>query len=148
MEDGSLDDAPVWSDVRTFDGRTWRGVVDLIVAGFPCQPHSNAGKRAGVEDERWIFGDIIRIIVESGANAAFLENVPGILTSSDGDSFHAVLSGLASIGFDAEWICISASDVGAPFDGERWFCLATANGHRLPRIERQRASPRNHRGTC
>ena len=60
MADGSLDEAPIWSDLLTFDGGPWRGVVDCITAGFPCQPHSLAGKRSGLDDERWIWPDITR----------------------------------------------------------------------------------------
>jgi hypothetical protein len=59
---GDIDDAPIWNDVRTFDGMPWRGCVDLITAGYPCQPESTAGKRLGHEDERWLWADVWRII--------------------------------------------------------------------------------------
>jgi DNA (cytosine-5)-methyltransferase 1 len=58
-----LAQAPIWSDVRTFAGRPWRGLVDGIIGGIPCQPHSLAGKRLGADDERDLWGDARRIIV-------------------------------------------------------------------------------------
>src|SRR4051794_17344915 len=62
MEDSALDSAPVWDDLLTFDAKPWRGVVDLVSAGFSCQPWSPAGKRMGTEDERWIWPDLYRVI--------------------------------------------------------------------------------------
>lgn len=122
MEDTSLDQAPVWSDVSTFDGRPWRGVVDLVSAGFPCQPWSVAGARKGIEDERWIWPDIARVIREVEPSWVFLENTPGL---ADG-GLHLVLGDLAEMGFDAEWDLLSASEVGATQGRERIFILAHA----------------------
>jgi DNA (cytosine-5)-methyltransferase 1 len=51
IADGYLHDAPIWDDVRTFDGRPWAGCVDIVTAGFPCQPFSAAGKQQGEDDE-------------------------------------------------------------------------------------------------
>jgi DNA (cytosine-5)-methyltransferase 1 len=126
MRAGGLDSAPIWSDVSTFDARAWRGAVDLVVAGFPCQPVSVAGRKRGLADERWLWPDVERVIRDSGCAASFLENVPGIATTGLRD----VLGGLASLGLDAEWGLYRASDVGAPHLRERWFCLA------YPRCER------------
>ena len=127
MEKTELDHAPIWDDLTTFDGQPWRGIVDLIVAGFPCQPVSQAGKRKGQEDERWIWDDIVRIICEVRPRFVFLENVAGILSLGLG----GVLGDLAELGFDAEWSMLRASDVGAPHQRKRWFCLAYSehNGH-------------------
>ena len=61
MEDGSLAEAPIWDDLRTFDGRPWRGVVDCIAAGLPCQPYSAAGKQLGHDDERAIWPEFMRV---------------------------------------------------------------------------------------
>jgi len=125
MQDGSLDPAPIWDDVSTFDGRPWRGRVDLISAGFPCQPHSQAGERKGTEDQRWIWPSIARIIEEVGPQAVFLENVRGLLTSSDGEAFAQVLGDLASMGFVGSWGSVRASDAGALHIRDRVFVLAT-----------------------
>jgi DNA (cytosine-5)-methyltransferase 1 len=126
MEAGDLDPAPVWSDLRTFDGRQWRGAVDLITAGFPCQPFSAAGKRLGLEDERWLWPDIARIVRVVRPRIVFLENVPGLAAAGLG----AVLGDLAALGFDAEWSVLRAADVGAPHLRRRLFVLAHAHDER------------------
>lgn len=120
MQAGALDSAPIWSDLRTFDAGAWRGRVDLVTAGFPCQPHSVAGKRKGTEDERWLFEDIARIVRDVGARAVFLENVPGLVSLG----FDRVLGTLADLGLDAEWGVFSAAEVGAPHLRRRLFILA------------------------
>lgn len=120
MEDSSLDQAPIWDDIYTFDGAKWRGSVDIVIAGFPCQPWSNAGARKGTQDERWIWPRIAEIIREVGPDYVFLENVAGLLT---GGGVAEVLGSLAAIGFDAEWESALASDAGAPHRRERVFIL-------------------------
>jgi DNA (cytosine-5)-methyltransferase 1 len=120
MADSSLDEAPVWDDIDTFDGKPWRGVVDLVVAGFPCQPWSVAGARKGTEDERWLWPRIAEIIGEVGPGYVFLENIPGLVS---GGGLAEVLGGLASMGYDAEWASVRASDAGAPHRRERVFIL-------------------------
>jgi len=79
MADQALDQAPVWDDLRSFDGRPWRGRVDLVTAGFPCQPWSAAGRRQGIEDDRWLWPDVARIVAEVGPRLVLLENVPVLL---------------------------------------------------------------------
>lgn len=81
MEAGAMAPCPVWSDARTFRGRPWRGLVDGVFGGIPCQPHSLAGRRAGIEDERDLFGPFRRIVVQSGAWWCLIENVPGMLAA-------------------------------------------------------------------
>jgi len=124
MEKGRLHPAPIWSNVRTFDGEPWRGKVDIISAGFPCQPWSKAGSLKKTEDPRWLWPDIERIIREVGPQFVFLENVPGLI---DG-GLSRVLGSLAALGFDAEWACLKASEVGAPHRRERIFILASEAG--------------------
>ena len=120
MEEQKLHKAPVWDDVATFDGSYWHNKVDIIVAGFPCQPVSHAGKRLGDKDERWIWDDIERIIKEIQPAYLFLENVRGLVSRG----LDKVLRSLASMGFNAEWGCLQAGQVGAPQRRDRWFCLA------------------------
>lgn len=120
MEEARLDPAPIWDDLASFDGRPWRGKVDLISAGFPCQPFSKAGQKRGVEDERWLWPDIERICGEVCPRWIVLENVSGLVRHGLGP----VLGGLARLGFDAEWALRSAEAVGAPHQRERCFLLA------------------------
>lgn len=134
MEEQRLDQAPVWDDLCTFDGAAWRGRVDLITAGFPCQPFSTAGKRQGVDDDRWIWPDIARVIGDVGPSYVFLENVTGLIRSG----LPHVLADLAEIGFDAEWGVLSAADVGAPHRRQRVWVLAYAAGARRSRFRPER----------
>ena len=136
MEDGALDDAPVWSDVCTFDARAWRGAVDCVIGGFPCQDLSLAGRRAGLDGKRsGLFFELLRIAEDSGARYLFLENVGGIASATasvvdeeegelDERAAARVLGELADRGWDAEWLTLSASEVGASHGRERWFCWA------------------------
>ncbi len=123
QQDGCLDPFPIWDDVRTFDGRPWRGIVDVVTAGFPCQPFSVAGKRRGADDERNGWPDTIRIIREVGPRFALLENVPGLLAH---EYARTIFGDLAEAGFDAEWTVLGADDVGAPHRRKRLWILAHA----------------------
>ena len=133
MEDQALPAAPIWSDITTFDGSRFDGMVDLVTAGFPCPDYSVAGKREGRFGKHGqVWDHVIRIICEVGPGLVVLENVPGILVPHAGGDegwvlpagLHFVLGDLAESGFDAEWLCVRASDVGAPHRRERWFCVA------------------------
>jgi DNA (cytosine-5)-methyltransferase 1 len=151
-EEGSLDDAPVWSDLTTFNAGRWRGAVDGIAAGFPCQDLSLAGKRAGLDGKRsGLFYDILNIADDCGAWFLFLENVAGIASATafvvdeaEGDleerAAARVLGELADRGWHAEWLTISASDVGASHGRKRWFCFAWRMGN----PDRQREQQPNH----
>jgi len=144
MEAGLLAPAPVWSDLTTFDARPWRGKVDWITGGFPCQPHSVAGKREGVEDERWIWDDIVRIIRDSGAWGVVFENVRGLLSSG---GMGPVLASLSGLGFIAEWTVLSAGEVGASHRRERVFIVAYSEHDARSAEWRARSRRRVHQGT-
>jgi len=122
QRDGVLPLFPIWDDVRTFDGRPWESLVDVISAGFPCQPFSVAGKRAGEGDERNMWPDTIRIIRDVRPRFCLLENVPGLLSSG---YFGQVLGDLAASGYDARWDCFSAASIGAPHRRDRLWIVAT-----------------------
>ena len=124
MAEQRLDQAPIWDDLCTFDGTAWRGRVDLITAGFPCQPFSTAGNQRGVDDERWIWPNIAGIIADVRPRYVFLENVTGLIRAG----LAHVLADLAALGFDAEWGVLSAAAVGAPHRRQRVWILADADG--------------------
>jgi DNA (cytosine-5)-methyltransferase 1 len=126
IADGILDAAPIFSDIRAFvsDGyaASYTGLVDVVSAGFPCQPFSTAGRRKGAADERneWpSTRDTIRLV---RPRYAFLENVPGLISSG---YFSTILSDLAEIGYDARWTVLGAHHVGAPHKRNRLWILAT-----------------------
>jgi DNA (cytosine-5)-methyltransferase 1 len=105
-------------DVRKIDASVTR--PDVICGGFPCQPHSLAGKRRGTSDERWLWPEFARIVGAVRPSAVFIENVPGLRTSGLRD----VLADLADLGFDAVWDCFTAAEVGAPQLRRRLFVFA------------------------
>ena len=100
--------------------------VDIVTAGFPCQPVSVSGRRKGIEDERWLIEDVCRVARESGAKWLILENVRGIFTANHGEALRKVWDALVRNGYTRfEWGLFRASDIHAPHRRERWFCLAT-----------------------
>ena len=130
MGQGLMDEAPIWDDLRTFDGEPWRGKVDIISGGFPCQPWSTAGNQKGTEDERWLWEDIERILYEVRPKYIFLENVPGLI--SEGGLSH-ILKSLALGGYDAVWNVFSAGGLGANHLRKRVFILGVANSNSTSR---------------
>ncbi|MBF3745753.1 DNA cytosine methyltransferase [Burkholderia pseudomallei] len=150
MEAGAIDQAPIWSDLLTFDGAAWRGRVDCVIAGFPCQDLSVAGRRAGLDGKRsGLFFSVADIADDCGAWLIVLENVSGITSATasvvdetEGELFERaaarVLGELADRGWDAECLLIRASDVGANHQRERWFCIAWRMGDaRLQHVQLQ-----------
>lgn len=127
QNDGILDPFPIWSDVCSFDGRPWRGLVDIVSGGFPCQDISSAGRGAGIEGERsGLWSEFARIIGEVGPRFVFVENSPMLV----GRGLGRVLGDLASLGFDAEWGVLGADDAGAPHRRERIWILAHSPSNR------------------
>ncbi len=126
QRDGVLPLFPVWDDIRTFDGTAWRGAVDIVTAGFPCQPFSIAGKQLGEKDERNLWPETIRIIREVGAPLALLENVPALLAN---EYYGTILGDLAESGLDVEWCLRSAASAGAPHFRNRLWILGERRGN-------------------
>lgn len=137
MEAGELDAAPVFTDVKTFPYGEFRGCVDILSGGFPCQPFSAAGKRQATEDPRHLFPYIADGIRECQPRVVFLENVAGIISAktAEGESvLQYVLRELEGLGYRATAGIFSAEEVGAPHQRKRVFILGVANpnndGHR------------------
>ena len=121
QNDGLLAPFPIWDDVQTFDGKPWRGIVDVVSGGFPCQDISAAGKGAGIEGERsGMWKEMARIICEIRPRFVYVENSPMLVHRGLG----TVLGQLAEIGFDASWGVIGASDIGAKHHRERIWIVA------------------------
>lgn len=120
MAAGRLHPAPVWSDLASFDARAWRGAVDCVLSGDPCQPNSVAGKRGGEGDERWLLDRVIDIFDQSGAHTLFRENVTG---NADGQLAVAIPA-LERLGCRVAVGIFSAGEAGASHRRERLFILA------------------------
>ena len=123
QNDGTLAPFPIWDDVRTFDGKPWRGLVDVVSGGFPCQDISPIGLRAGIDGEQsGLWGDMARIISEVLPRYVLVENSSHLV----GNGLARVLSDLAKLGFDAQWGVIGADDVGADHERKRLFLVANS----------------------
>ncbi len=121
-----------YQDVTTLTGDELEP-VDLICAGFPCQPVSYASAtRKGQNSEKWIWPDIARLVGRVRPKVVLLENTPGLLTAGEppGSAFAEVLGDLASHGYDAEWSYISCRDLGAPHLRVRIFIYASDSNHK------------------
>jgi len=132
QNDGILKPFPIWSDVCSFDGKPWRGIVDVVSGGFPCQDISAAGKGAGITGARsGLWKEFARIIGEVRPRYAFIENSPMLTIRG----LETVLCDLAEMGFDAGWGCIGGDHCGASHRRERIWILADSKKAGLtPRI--------------
>jgi DNA (cytosine-5)-methyltransferase 1 len=121
QNDKILPPFPIWDDVQTFDGKPWRGIVDVISGGFPCQDISSAGRGEGITGSRSsMWKHMARIIGEVRPKYVLVENSPMLTIRGLG----VVLGDLSEMGFDAEWGVISAADIGAPHLRERIWIVA------------------------
>ena len=122
QNDGLLENFPVWDDVQTFDGKPWRGIVDVVSGGFPCQDISAAGKGKGITGERsGMWSHMARIIGEVRPKFVFVENSPVLTTRGLG----VVLGDLSEMGFNAEWGVMGADNTGLPHRRKRIWVLAS-----------------------
>ena len=126
QNDKILPTFPIWDDVQTFDGKPWRGIVDVVSGGFPCQDISVAGKGDGLDGERsGMWREMARIIGEVRPRYAFVENSPMLTIRGLG----TVLRDLAQLGFNAEWGVLGADDVGANHHRKRIWILAHSHSN-------------------
>jgi DNA (cytosine-5)-methyltransferase 1 len=132
--DGLLDRAPIFSDVKAFISEgyaeAYKGMVDVITGGFPCQPFSVAGKQKGEQDERNMWPETRDTIGIIRPRYIYLENVPNLLTHP---YLWRILSNITEMGYDCRWGIISAADVGAPHLRKRWWIVANTSRKRWRR---------------
>jgi len=120
-------DVPVHDDVRELDGNQYRGTVDVICGGFPCQDISSSGKKEGIQGARsGLWSQYSRIISEVRPRFAIVENVAALLYRG----IDTVLGDLAEIGYDAEWHCVPACAVGGDHRRDRVWIVAYPQGER------------------
>jgi DNA (cytosine-5)-methyltransferase 1 len=125
QNDGCLEPFPVWDDVRTFDGKPWRGIVDVVSGGFPCTDISVAGKGAGITGKQsGLWSEMARIVGEVRPEYVFVENSPLLVKRG----LAVVLGDLAEMGYDAEWGIVGARHAGAPHRRDRIWIVANATG--------------------
>jgi DNA (cytosine-5)-methyltransferase 1 len=141
-------DVPRWRDVHgltaaDFFTRTGLQSVTCISGGFPCQPHSCAGKRQASADERDLWPEFRRVVGEIKPRWVVAENVPGLLSSEDGRFFRNVLRDFAEMGFDAGWGTYPAAAVGAVHRRERMAIVAYSNSVVRDSMEKSKQNERN-----
>lgn len=118
IRDGFLDDAPIWDDVTTFDGRPWRGCVDIVTAGFPCQPFSTASRGKKVAEDLWPM--VERVVDQCRPAWVFAENVQA-------EPIGVAATGLEAMGYTPQCIPLSARDLGADHIRRRYWMAAHAD---------------------
>lgn len=117
-----------YGDIRQLDGTKYRGQIDILTGGFPCQPFSAAGKRKGTEDNRFLWHEMLRVIREIQPTWIVAENVRGITSIDNGLVFERVCAEMEADGYEVQPFCIPACAVGAPHRRERmWFVAHYAN---------------------
>lgn len=124
MADQALGEAPIWDDLRSFNGASWRGRVHLVSAGYPCQPFSYAGKRSGEADPRHLWPEVARIVDEARPEWVWCENVEGHLSMGYPD----VARDLRGMGYTPKAGLFTAREAGASHRRRRLFILAHADG--------------------
>jgi len=121
QRDGILEPFPIWDDITTFDGKSWKGSVDIISGGFPCQDISSAGSGKGLAGKRsGLWSQMARIIYEVQPKYILVENSPMLVSRG----LDIVLADFAQMGFNAEWGIISAENTKAPHQRKRIWIVA------------------------
>jgi len=124
QRDGVLEPFPIWDDIRTFKGDHWRGSIDIISGGFPCQDISSAGRGGGIEGKQsGLWKHMARIVGEVRPDFVWVENSPMLVVRGLG----TVLSDLSSLGYDCRWGVVGAHHAGANHFRDRIWILAYSN---------------------
>ncbi len=123
-------EAKLYDDIRSLDGTEWRGRVDILTGGFPCQPFSAAGKRRGTDDNRFLWPEMLRLIQEIQPTWVVAENVRGIVSIDKGLVFEQVCSDLEANEYEVQPFCIPACAVNAPHRRDRIWFVANSKSQR------------------
>jgi DNA (cytosine-5)-methyltransferase 1 len=119
QDDGTLPTFPIWDNVCTFDGRPWRGIVDVVSGGFPCQAYSSASRGRSVADDLW--PEMRRVVADVAPRYVFAENVQRRAIDRAADDLEAM-------GYTVRCVPLSARDLGADHIRARYWLLAHADG--------------------
>lgn len=131
----------IYDDVFTFPSESFRGRIDVLTAGFPCQPFSAAGKRKGRDDERHIFPAILDIVGKVQPTWCVFENVRGLLSIESGQVYAEIITSLESEGFEVITHCVPASALNAPHRRDRLWIVAYSHTNRVTRQSQQDVEP-------
>lgn len=131
QRDGLLEKFPIWDDIKSFNGKPWKGKIDIVTGGFPCTDISTANpKKKGINGKKsGLWKEMARVICEVGPEWVFVENVPSLVVRG----IDSVLGDLAKMGYDAKWSVLGGEEVGIPMRRPRMWILATRNRGRLMR---------------
>jgi DNA (cytosine-5)-methyltransferase 1 len=124
QDDHCLGGFPIWDDIRTFDGLPWRGAVDLVSGGFPCQPFSTAARGRNVAVDLW--PEMLRVVQEVRPRYVIAENVQR-------QPIAGAAWDLREIGYTARIAAIDSAELAAPHRRVRWWVVADADGESEPR---------------
>ena len=117
-----------YGDIKEFDGTKYRGLIDIISGGFPCQPFSHAGKRKGKSDDRYLWPEMLRVIREIRPAFILGENVGGLISMENGKTLDRILIDLGNEGYTTEQFIIPACAIGAWHRRDRIWIIANSNG--------------------
>lgn len=129
-----------YRDIKEFDGTIYRGAIDVLSGGFPCQPFSQAGKRKGKSDDRFLWPEYLRIIREIQPAYVVGENVAGLISMEDGETLEGIFTDLEGEGYEVESFIIPACGVGAWHRRDRIWIVAYPmfrRGSRIRQYDRQ-----------
>jgi DNA (cytosine-5)-methyltransferase 1 len=130
QRDGVLERFPIWDDITTFDGSQWKGSIDIISGGFPCQDISSEGKRAGIEGEKsGLWKHMARIVGQVRPDFVWVENSPMLVVRGLG----TVIGDLSAMGYDCRWCIVGAHHAGANHLRNRIWILAYTNSSQFKR---------------
>ncbi len=140
-------EAKGYADIKEFDGTKYRGAIDIITGGFPCQPYSLAGKRKGNKDDRHLWPEMLRVIGEIQPRFVVGENVYGLVNWSNGLVFKEVQANLEDIGYEVAPIILPACGINAPHRRNRIWFVAHAYSEGLSFKRKFEGLPKKERQT-